>query len=381
MPFLSQLQQDAPPCLFIHGQHGCGKTTKSFKGGKPFGIIFELKAKNMIRKINPQADGYFPTSLEDLERLLVFLGSDKFLNAGFDRVILDSYTELTNGLPNWLILKNSPNLQLDPGRLVEKQEYGPIKGWATAIVKAVQLTLLPSIILCRSELKDGVMTPMSTGSSAKGLAAQVNATFEAVYDHELGYIWTSEPNELSFRCPLPWVPQRWNGSALELLTACSQGDIAPSPEPAPVPIRVPDPRDLALAMPAENIGDMVQNHATALKNAHEEPMRPEVAVIMDGLEPLPQAAAKGPELVTNEEAAEIIDACPKELHSKLKNYLLAKNGMHLPAAWKDGPSFLRMTKAAYTSILPILREEARRRAFLAHLANGTYDAPPATTAA
>jgi hypothetical protein len=373
MPFLSQSQQDAPPCLFIHGQHGNGKTTRAFQGGKPFGIILELKAKNMIRKINPAADGYFPTSLEDLEKLLVFLGTDKFLNAGFDRIILDSYTELTNALPNWLILKHSPNLQLDPGRLVEKQEYGPIKGWATAIVKAIQLTNLPSFILCRSEIKDGVMTPMSTGSSAKGLAAQVNATFEATYDNELGYIWTSEPHDLSYRCPLPWVPQKWNGSAQELLNLCATGDgIAPTPTPGAPPPVPQDARAQGLAKPAETLGQVVENVAQAAKEAASQ-VSQAAADFVDKMDP---------EIVNNEEAREIIDLCMtyKIPQDKLINYLLAKGGMNLKG-WKDRPSFLCMTKKGHAGIFPILCDENRRRAFVAHLVNGSYDAPPSATAA
>lgn len=367
MPFLSQSQQDAPPCILAHGQHGKGKTTKAFVGGKPFGIILELKAKNMIRKINPAADGFFPTNLEDLEKLLVFLGTEKFLNAGFDRIILDSYTELTNALPNWLILKNSPNLQLDPGRLVEKQEYGPIKGWAMAIVKAIQLTNLPSIILCRSEEKDGYMMPMSTGSSAKHLASQVNATFEAIYDNELGYIWTSEPHDLSYRCGLPWVPQKWNGPVLDLLNLiASGGDASTAPVPPPPPV---DARAEGMAKPAGALGQVAENVAQAIKDAPAQ-VSQAAADFVDKMDP---------EIVTAEEASEVIDACMayKVPQDKLMNYLLAKEGLNL-TGWKDRPSFLRMTKKAHATVLPILLDENRRRAFAEHLVNGSYDTAPAT---
>jgi hypothetical protein len=371
MPFLSQAQQDPPPCILSHGIHGRGKTTLAFEGGKPFGIVLELKARNRIRKINPNADGYFPTSLEDLEKLLVFLGTEKFLNAGFDRIVLDSYTELTNALPNWLILKNSPGLKLDPGRLVEKQEYGPVKGWAMAIVKAIQLTNLPSIILCRSEEKDGYVVPMSTGSSAKHLSSMVNATFEAIYDNELGYIWTSEPHDLSYRCGLPSVPQKWNGTAMDLLTACASANEVSGPD-TPQPPVPQDARAQGLAKPAETLGQVAENVAQATKES-PAPVSQAAADFVDKMDP---------EIVNNEEAREIIDLCMtyKIPQDKLINYLLAKGGMNLKG-WKDRPSFLCMTKKGHAGIFPILCDENRRRAFVAHLVNGSYDAPPSATAA
>ena len=207
MGFLSQETKPSAPCILVHGGTGGGKTERSAKGGKPFFITTEIKAKNRIRKLNPAADGFFPENLVELEQLLVLLGSEKFLKAGFDRVVLDSYTELTASLPDWIILRHSPGLKLDPGRLIEKQEYGPVMNWALAIVEALMLTGLPVIILCRSEIKDGRTVLMSTGSSAKHLSAKVNATFEAVFEGELGFHWTSVPSETSPRCGLEEVPQ------------------------------------------------------------------------------------------------------------------------------------------------------------------------------
>ena len=235
MGFLSQETRPMAPCVLIHGLHGKGKTQRSVEGGRPFVITTELKSRNRILRLNPQADGFYPESLVELEKLLEVLGSEKFLGAGFDRIVLDSYTELTNSLPDWIILRHSPNLKLDPGRLIEKQEYGPIMNWALAIVDALMLTGLPVVILCRSEVKEGATVLMSTGSSAKHLSSKVNATFEAVFDQELGHLWTSEPSAISPRCGLEEVPQKWNGACLDLLHLIA-GTSATEPTSVPPPV-------------------------------------------------------------------------------------------------------------------------------------------------
>lgn len=379
MGFLSQETRPMAPCVLVHGLHGKGKTERAVKGGKPFVITTELKSRNRVRKLNPEADGFFPESLVELEQLLEVLGSERFLGAGFDRVVLDSYTELTNALPDWIILRHSPNLKLDPGRLIEKQEYGPIMNWALAIVDALMLTGLPVVILCRSEVKDGATVLMSTGSSAKHLSSKVNATFEAVFDQELGHLWTSEPSATSPRCGLEEVPHKWNGTAAELLDLIA-GTSAPlavapaEPEPAaqtppPTPTRE-EVKAAGIAAPAQTLGDVSANVREA-QVAAGSAVSQEASDFVDGI---------SPEVGDGAEIRELLEVClahPEVDQARLLNYFQANGGL-VPVAGRP-PCFSDLSKVAVSAALPILRDENRRRAFVAHLNKDTRNAAPAAS--
>jgi len=401
MGFLSQESRPMAPCILVHGLHGKGKTERAVKGGKPFVITTELKARNRVRKLNPQADGFFPENLVELEQLLEVLGSERFLGAGFDRVVLDSYTELTNALPDWIILRHSPGLKLDPGRLIEKQEYGPIMNWALAIVDALMLTGLPVIILCRSEIKEGATVLMSTGSSAKHLSSKVNATFEAVFDQELGHLWTSEPSATSPRCGLEEVPQKWNGPAAELLAliAGTSAPLAVAPPPAaltaaqevdhgtgpgnagapgpaassePAPPTREEVKAAAYAAPAQTLGDVAANVREAQASAAPS-VSQAASDFVDGV---------SPEVAKGEEIQALLLLCEEHREvdqSRLLHYLQIQGGV-VPVPGRV-PCYADLRPASVAAVIPILRDENRRRAFVAHLNNGRYSTPTPTPTA
>lgn len=197
------------PSAFLHGLTGGGKSTWSTKGGRPMVILLEPKAISVLRQINPQAVGLVPESMEDLDNLMVRLGQPEWLQKmGIDRIVLDSYTGLTEVLPSWIRAR-----QQTPGVLAkafEIQEYGHLGDYATAIVKAIQLTGYPSVIIGRSISKRVGLSeriqPDSVGKSVNSLPGKLLPTAEARYDAELGYVIDTTPCDWSQRCGLPWVP-------------------------------------------------------------------------------------------------------------------------------------------------------------------------------
>lgn len=234
------------PSMFLHGLTGHGKSTWSQTGGRPLVILTEPKAQSVLRRINPQAVGLVPESLDDLDHLMVFLGQpDKLAAKGIDRIVLDSFTELTQALPRWLKEKvNGP-----VGTLVklELSEFGSLRDYALAVVKAIQLTGYPSVIIGRSiskrvGLADSIR-PDGAGKSVDELPGKLLPTAEARYDVELGYVIDTTPADHSQRCGLPWVPAVYSGPCLgylQIIEAGPQADAPAAPEP-PKPAAKPAP--------------------------------------------------------------------------------------------------------------------------------------------
>lgn len=225
------------PSILVHGLTGAGKTTRSLQGGKPLVICTEPKSEAHVLNLNQGATCWVPESCADLERIFEWLGSPKLAEHGFTRIVLDSYTELTEALPNWILRKANPGIGLEIGRRIELQEYGSVQQWGLAVVRAIQLTGLPSIVIARSESKDVGRTrrilPAGLGSSVKGLPAQLVPTVEARWDQEMqAYIWDSRPDECSQRCGLPWVPAVWDGSADDFLAVVAGGHTVQASTPA-----------------------------------------------------------------------------------------------------------------------------------------------------
>jgi hypothetical protein len=214
--------------MLVHGLTGTGKTTRSLEGGKPLCIVTEPKAEAHVLKLNPEATCVVPESCQDILKICDQLADPKFLDKGFTRIVLDSFTELTEALPNWILVHQSGNPKIEIGRRIAIDEYRPIASWAMHLVKAIQNSGLPSIIICRSEAKESGrimrIVPAGLGSSPKNLPAQLLPTVEARYDDELrDYILDSRPDEYSQRCGLPWLPQVYTGAADEFLALIEDG--------------------------------------------------------------------------------------------------------------------------------------------------------------
>jgi len=134
------------PSIFLHGVTGAGKSTWATKGGRPLVILTEPKAMSILRLVNPQAIGMVPQSTKDIFDIFVLLGQPERLSArGIDRIVLDSFTDLTYSLPAWMKDPSGVQILLK----MEIQEFGDLKNYALALVKAIQLTGYPNIIIAR----------------------------------------------------------------------------------------------------------------------------------------------------------------------------------------------------------------------------------------
>lgn len=238
------------PSMFLHGITGEGKSTWATKGGRPGVILLEPKAISVLLQINPQAVGLVPEGLDDLDALMVRLGQPEWIQKlGVDRFVLDSYTGLTEILPTWIRARQqAPGVLL---KALEIQEYGHLGDYASAIVKAIQLTGMPSVIIGRSISKKVGLSeriqPDSVGKSVNSLPGKLLPTAEARYDAELGYVIDTTPAEHSQRCGLPWVPAivRADEMAcldyLKIIEAGPQGETLPPPAPEPPKAKAPAP--------------------------------------------------------------------------------------------------------------------------------------------
>ena len=241
------------PSMFLHGLTGGGKSTFASTGGVPMVILFEPKAMSVLLQMNPNAIGLVPESLDDLDQLMVFLGqADKLASKGIDRIVLDSFTELTNALPRW-IREKSMNGQVGTLVKLELSEFGSLRDYALAVVKAIQLTGYPSIIIGRSVSKRVGLAesirPDGAGKSVDELPGKLLPTAEARFDAELGFVIDTTPADHSQRCGLPWVPQIYSGNCLDylrIIEAGPQGELRSEPvrevvkdEVKPEPLKPP----------------------------------------------------------------------------------------------------------------------------------------------
>ena len=343
------------PSIFLHGVTGAGKSTWATRGGRPMVILTEPKAMSVLRQVNPQALGFVPESTKDLLDLFTRLGQPEWLAAkGIDRIVLDSFTDLTYTLPSWM--KDGTGILLK----MEIQEFGDLKSYALALVKAIQLTGYPSIIIARSTVKRvgrvEKIVPDGYGKSVEELPGKCLPTVEARYDSELGYLIDSTPDECSQRCGLPWVPPVFTGTALEFLEAVGH--------PAETVTRKSDGTvelgwqnrapDLTPKETQRILGEMVQDRAAEAKT-HEPSTT--ASAFVDGLAPL--------DLCTAEECVEITDAAVrgKVPMDKLAIYMHQKGYMPHAQDWT------RITKEGHAKALPILQDETKARGLIAFLNN------------
>jgi len=175
--------------ILVHGVTGSGKTYRSLVGGRPLVICTEPKAEAHVLRLNPGAVCMVPESCDDILSLAEIFGRPDFLARGFTRMVLDSYTELTEALANWILIHESGNPNVEIGRRLSIDEYRPIMQWGNTVVKAIQRSGLPSIIIARSDAMEvgriQMIVPAGLGSSSRKLPSQLVPTVEARYDDEL----------------------------------------------------------------------------------------------------------------------------------------------------------------------------------------------------
>ena len=329
--------QVVAPSVFLHGLTGVGKSTWACSGGRPLVILTEPKAMSVLRQVNPDAVGMAPESTEDVVELFSKLGSPAWTDSlGVDRIVLDSFTDLCYSLPRWM--KDGSGILLK----MEIQEFGDLKNYALALVNAIQLTGLPSIIIARSTVKKTgrveKICPDGYGKSVEELPGKCLPTVEARYDSELGYLIDSTPDEYSQRCGLPWVPAVWTGPVLDFLSVVARRE---------APTRAPE---ISQAETQRLLGEMVQARAARLEEVPSA-----ASDFVDALVPLGFA---GPN-----DCAEITDLAQRHKVSlaRLAAYLHEKGKMPNPKDWT------RITSDGYSMILPYLTDPHKRRGLVLHL--------------
>lgn len=394
------------PSMYLHGLTGAGKSTWACTGGTPLVILSEAKAASVLHIVNPEACAMMPESLDDLVKVFEFLGKPERV-AKFDRVILDSVTEITNSIPRWMRDQTGNRNILTK---LEISEYGELGEYAMALVKAIQLTGLPSVIIARSVSKKiGLVeriTPDGTGSTTAKLPGKLLPTAEARFDDELGFVIDTTPAEHSQRCGLPWLPPIWQGTCLDFL-AIVEGKAAVSAEvpalldqiekaiapPAPAPAKASD-WEIAIealnqaayraGLTSDERSDLVRRWlnkgeagwdqlaahaelnnlvkpptvADAAKAAQEskkknaKPVTPEVEAFVDQV-----AAGPG---ITSDEWRELLDLCLAHQVDQDALYLYCQDRGHILAGPQDKKLGL-LKKAPWTSIVDIIRNPNKRR--------------------
>jgi hypothetical protein len=361
-------EKTAMASILVHGLTGTGKTTRALIGGKPFVICTEPKAEAHVLNLNPNATCMVPESCDDIMAFLEIFRHPDFLKRGYTRIVLDSYTELTEMLPNWILEKQAKNLQkADPtaaaytteiGRKISIEEYRPIQQWGMSLVNAIQLSGLPSIIIARSDAKEvgriQKIVPAGLGSSARNMNSKLVPTVEARFDHEMqAFIWDSRPDEYSQRCGLPWVPAVFTGTADEFLETVKKPTAqtkANGEKPPPLP---KEPK---------TAGEAISQTTPPPKREVSQ----EAADFVEGIQP---------ELVTSEDIGWLgnwilehkIDA------AKLLRYFTAKD--MLDCGEQQAPAFDQLKAKAFAWLKEIAADRQRLHNFASHI-NGL----PAKTA-
>jgi hypothetical protein len=189
-----------------------------------------------VAKLNPSAKVVPLNCMADFDMAIARVQDLRLIEHGYTRIVVDSFTEITEYLPTWMGL----------GFPLQKQHYGQIQNKAMSLVLALLQAPLPSIILCRSSVKEmgdvSKVVPSSLGKSAENLPAKCILTGETRFDDEKGWIIDTTPSPYVQRSGLPWVPQIFQGEADEFLhlvedleAGPQQVDTSTLSEPLPPP--------------------------------------------------------------------------------------------------------------------------------------------------
>lgn len=343
------------PSIFLHGLTGCGKSTWAITGGRPLVILTEPKAASVLRQINPDAVGMAPESLKDLVKVFEILGQPDRLEARqIDRIILDSFTELTYSLPKWI--KEDGGVASMLTRL-ELSEYGDLRDYALALVKAIQLTGYPSVVIARSTSKkigrEDRIVPDGMGKSINELPGKLLPTVEARFDGDDGYLIDSTPDECSQRCGLPWLPRVWKGSVGDFIHTVENGaGYAPRTFDAPDPEKDPEGYKDAFH-------EQIVERQAELTAAKPEPSQAS-SDFVDSLEPVAEP------VITLGEFGDLTEACIA--HKVPLDRLEAYCRLHGRLA---GDTLNTLKREHLGKLTASIVDASKRRGLLAHLNNLT----------
>jgi hypothetical protein len=346
--------------VFLHGVTGAGKSTWATASGRPLVILTEPKAMSVLRQVNPNAIGLVPESTKDILDLFVRLGQPDWLESKkIDRIVLDSFTDLTYTLPSWM--KDGSGILLK----MEISEFGDLKSYALALVKAIQLTGFPSIIIARSTVKRvgrvDKIVPDGYGKSVEELPGKCLPTIEARFDQELGYVMDSSPDECSQRCGLPWVPPVFNGTALEFLGLVGRQE-AVQQDAAKVPAPVPAVPADAPTCATPGAFSQMTSEMLAEKEISKAAVSAEADAFVDGMADGPSAVpaplAAGPDGV-----AQVLMLAQQ--HKVNPDQLLA---YAQKKAWVTAEGWTTLTADGGKTLVTFLENSTKRQGLQAHLA-------------
>lgn len=80
--------------ILLYGDPGSGKTHAAVKGGKPFVLLLERNGLTTIKRANPDAMVVVVESLDQIREAIQLALSGQLQAAGYDRLVIDSLTEL-----------------------------------------------------------------------------------------------------------------------------------------------------------------------------------------------------------------------------------------------------------------------------------------------
>lgn len=337
------------PVILIQALSGKGKTFFAAQGGKPYYLAPESKCRGTVKVINPAAMVFDIDTKVDFDKAIQAVQDPRLVEKGYTRIVLDSYSELTEIMPE----------MINMGFPLQIQDYGTIGNKAMELVRAMLKSPIPGIIISRSEAKEQGkvhrIVPGSLGKSAGSLPAKCVLTAETRFDEQVGWCVDTTPDDYTQRAGLPWVPSIFQGSADEFLAIVEAGPQAGTVTTAS---RIEAAGKAADAMRAEreapkSVGEVF---------SHMEP--PAGAPISPEAEAFGDAVADGPTVFcTPEECTEITDLAGrfKVPLAQLAAYLHANGAMPDPKNWT------RITKDGHAKVLPSLQDPKKRSALINHL--------------
>ena len=308
--------------ILVQALSGKGKTFFSAQGGKPFYLAPESKCQGTVRVINPDACVFPIETKADFDKAIKAVQDPRLVEKGYTRIVLDSYSELTEIMPEMLQM----------GFPLQIQDYGTIGNKAMELVRAMLKAPIPGIIISRSEAKEQGkihrIVPGSLGKSAGSLPSKCVLTAETRCDEQLGWVVDTTPDDYTQRAGLPWVPNIFQGTADEFLTLVEAGPSVKAPTTA--------------------------ERIAAVKTSRQE-ISQEVADFVDGLVPLPKEPTVP--MATEAQCKELYDLAKKHKVNlaQLLAYAVSKG-------WAPGqlPNWLSITAEGHQTLTAFLLSNTRR---------------------
>ena len=341
--------------ILVQALSGKGKTFFSAQGGKPFYLAPESKCQGTVRVINPDACVFPIETKADFDKAIKAVQDPRLVEKGYTRIVLDSYSELTEIMPEMLQM----------GFPLQIQDYGTIGNKAMELVRAMLKAPIPGIIISRSEAKEQGkihrIVPGSLGKSAGSLPSKCVLTAETRCDEQLGWVVDTTPDDYTQRAGLPWVPNIFQGTADEFLTLVEAGPSVKAPTTAEriaaagkAADTMEAARKAGLAKPAQSMEQIAINVADAVKTSRQE-ISQEVADFVDGLVPLPKEPTVP--MATEAQCKELYDLAKKHKVNlaQLLAYAVSKG-------WAPGqlPNWLSITAEGHQTLTAFLLSNTRR---------------------